>query len=175
MFFLDFWSTLKIETFYRVLTLRCSEKMTQYLVHIREIWYYILDKYITSFTCLNSYTVIVFQDRNAYYFSADFYQIEKLILQREIFFSDIFENQRFSILARLKFIKYIIFSLYIFLKNTKYLELCIKIIKSILSINFKDFIRKIFIYQHNECLDWNEQLIEYSQAFRRSYSGLQAR
>jgi len=75
------------------------------------------------------------------------------MLQREVFSFDVFKNQCFSILARLKFIKYIIFFLHIFLKNTKYLELCAKIMKSILSINFKDFIRETFTHQHNECLN----------------------
>ncbi len=47
---------------------------------------------------------------------------------------------------RLKFIKYIISFLYIFLKNTKYLEFCVKIMKSISLINFKDFIREAFTH-----------------------------
>jgi len=173
--FLGLWPALKIGTFHRVLTLRCPEEMTQYLVRIRETWCHILGECIASFTCLDSHTVTVLQGRNAHYSSADFHQIEKLMLQREVFSSDVFENQRPSILARLKSIKYIIPSLHTFLEDTKYLEPCAKIMKSILPINFKGSIREAFTHQHNGCLDWNEQLTEHSQAPRRSYSGLQAR
>lgn len=68
------------------------------------------------------------------------------MLQREVFSFDVFENQRPSILARLKSIKYIIPSLHTFLEDTKYLESCAKIMKSILPINFKDFIREAFTH-----------------------------
>jgi len=69
-----------------------------------------------------------------------------LLLQREIFFFDVFDNERLSILLRLQFVKHVILSLHIFLENTKYLELDVKIMKFILSLSFKDSLREGFTH-----------------------------
>jgi len=83
----------------------------------------------------------------------DSYFIEQLLLQQKIFFFDVFNSKRLSILLRLQFVRHIIFSLYIFLENIKYLNSCIKIIKFILLLNFKDSLRKDFTHQHNKCFN----------------------
>jgi hypothetical protein len=90
--------------------------------------------------------MIVVQGKNTFLSSKNFYLIKQLLLQREIFFSNVFNNKRSTILLRLQFIKYIIFSFYIFLENTKYLESCVKIMKFILLLSFKDFISDDFTH-----------------------------
>jgi len=120
--------------------------MTHYLVRVRESWRDIFDEQVSIFLYLNSYIVIIVQDKNTFLLSKDFYLIEQLLLQREIFFFDVFDNERFTILLRLQFIKHIILFLYIFLENTKYLESCAKIMKFILSLNFKDFVNDDFTH-----------------------------
>jgi len=86
------------------------------------------------------------QDKNTHLTLKDSHLIEQLLLQREIFFFDVFDNERLSILLRLQFVKHVIFSLHIFLKNTKYLELDVKIMKFILSLSFKDSLREDFTH-----------------------------
>jgi len=86
------------------------------------------------------------QNKNTFLLLKNFYLIKQLLLQQKIFFFDIFNNKQSTILLHLQFIKYIIFSLYIFLKNTKYLKLYIKIIKFIFLLNFKDFVNNNFTY-----------------------------
>lgn len=173
--FVGLWSALKIGTFHRLLTLRCPEEMTHYLVRVRETWYHILGGRLSIFSYLDSHTVMVVQGKNAYFSLEDSHLIEQSLLQREIFSSDIFDDERSTILLRLQSIKHIIPSIHTFLEDTKYLEPCAKIMKSILPLHFKGSVSEGFTHQHNGCLDWYEQLSEDHQACRRSNSGLQAR
>lgn len=173
--FVGLWSALKIGTFHRLLTLRCPEEMTHYLVRVRESWRGILGGQVSIFPYLDSHTVTVVQGKNTFLSSEDSHLIEQLLLQREIFSSDVFDNERPTILLRLQSIKHIIPSLHTFLEDTKYLEPCAKIMKSILPPGFKGSVSDGFTHQHNGCFDWCEQLCEDHRACRRSSSGLQAR
>jgi len=173
--FVGLWSALKIGTFHRLLTLRCPEEMTHYLMRVRESWRHILGEQVSVFPYLDSHTVTVVQGKNTHLASEDSHLIEQLLLQREIFSSDVFDNERPSILLRLQSVKHVIPSLHTFLEDTKYLEPGAKIMKSILPLSFKGSLREGFTHQHNGCFDWYEQLSEDHRACRRSSSGFQAR
>ncbi len=173
--FTGLWPALRIGTFHRVLTLRCPEELTQYLERVRATWDYILGGKATMFRYLDSHTVTIIEGKNVYYSSDDFRRIKDLLLHREIFSSEAFNEQRSSILSRLQSVKHIIPSLHTFLEDTKYLEPCAKIMKSILPVRFKGSIRQAFTHQHNGCLDWSEQCSENTQIPRSSNSGFQAR
>lgn len=120
--------------------------MTHYLVRVRESWRDILGEQVSIFFYLDSHTVIVVQDKNTFLSSEDSHLIEQLLLQREIFFSNVFDNERSTILLRLQSIKHIILFLYTFLEDTKYLEPYAKIMKFILLLNFKGFVNDDFTH-----------------------------
>lgn len=142
--FVGLWSNLMIETFHRLLTLRCSEELTSYLEFTRVTWQHILSN-SSLYPFLDAKTIISFQDRCLFYFSKNLILIEIQLLRREIFSCVRFDDYRISILRRLSELKYLISIIHTFLKDIKYIESCAKIMKSLLSYDFKDFIHQEFV------------------------------
>lgn len=147
--FVGLWSDLMIGTFHRLLTLRCLEELTSYLKLTRVTWQHILSN-SSLYSFLDAKTVTSLQDRCLFYSSEDLILVETQLLRREIFSCVRFDDHRISILRRLSELKYLISIIHTFLEDTKYIEPCAKIMKSLLSHDFKDSIHQEFVQQHDE-------------------------
>lgn len=81
-------------------------------------------------------------------FSENYHFIENC-MQNEILFPIVTNRQqRLDIFRRLSVISYLIFSLYIFIKDTKHIESFVKIMKRLLLLRFKEFVRQAFERLH---------------------------
>ena len=113
-------------------------------------------------SCLDTNTVHLLQARCLFLFSENHHTVHKDMQNDVLFFiiTDVATCQ--GIWYQLNTIIYMIPSLYIFLKNTKYLELCAKIMKCLLSVKFKNSIRQAFRQHHMGQSQCQIQLTEYS-------------
>ena len=76
--------------------------------------------------------------------------IKVRLLKENILSAVISLNLQINLLQNLMSVEYIISSIYIFLKNTKYLKSCIRILKNILSTKCKDSVTQTFYTLYNK-------------------------
>jgi len=119
------------------------------LLHIESTWNLILDGDHNLKCHLDANTVRLLQTRCPVLSSADYSTVWDDMQNGSLFpaVTDIATRQ--GIWNRLGAITYIIPSLYTFLEDTKYLEPCAKIMKSLLPAKFGGSIRQAFRQQHN--------------------------
>ena len=156
------WPALHIGTFHRLLTLRCPEELAHYLRRIRETWLRICGHDSAVHSQLDAQTVKGLEGRCLYLSTEDTACVETLMAKREIFPFVSSQSLRTRIMAELRAINFIIPSLHTFLEDTKYMEPCAQIMKSILPYKFRGTIQQGFDKSHNGQLSFQEQIDEMS-------------
>ncbi|KAL9128705.1 MAG: hypothetical protein Q9217_002666 [Psora testacea] len=139
---IGFWPALQIGTFHRLLSLKCPEELRHYLQHIRVCWADILRCDIDVRSFVDYHTVESLQMRTPRLSTTDKDFITDC-MHREIIFPEIKDNSiRARILKNISHIDYMIPSLYTFFEDTKWLEPCSKILRSVFVVNRKRSIRQ---------------------------------
>ncbi|KAL9042038.1 MAG: hypothetical protein Q9214_003906, partial [Letrouitia sp. 1 TL-2023] len=131
------WPALQVGTFHRLLTLRCPEELARYLRHIKDTWQFICANDKALGHRIDVRTVKSLEGRCLRFCTEDASLVEGLISRREIFPTVASHSIRANILGRLREIKHVIPTIHTFLEDTKYLEPCAQIMKSILPQGFR--------------------------------------
>lgn len=147
--YIGLWPALKLGTFHRLLTLRCPEELTQYLIRVKSTWDYILGDGVDLPWELDAHTVCTVEGRNPCYSAEDLALVEASMRRNEIFPCLAFEGHRESVVGRLCSVKHMIPSLHTFLEDTKYLEPCAKIMRGLLGSKVHGSVQQAFDRQHN--------------------------
>ena len=172
--FTGLWSALEIDQFQRILIIHCSEvpvsllhlcqysdmlkKMTHYLSQIKHTWSCIIGKHEDYQHRLDVSTVNILQSHCSFWLLNDCTYVKARLLKEDILPAVISLNPQINLLQNLMFIEHIILSIYTFLKDTKYLEPCVRILKDILLIKCKDSLTQAFHILHNRQLTLKEQM-----------------
>ncbi|MCJ1473162.1 hypothetical protein MMC13_001813 [Lambiella insularis] len=142
--YIGLWSALQIGTFHRLLTLRCPEELTSYLKLVYETWHTIVNGDLCVANALDVKTVELLQGKALAFSSADEDAVRENFTRGLIFPTVKNLPERANLLARICSLQHRIPSLHTFLEDTKYLEPCAKIMKSLLPPTFRGSIRKAF-------------------------------
>ena len=112
--------------------------------------------------CLDVNTVQWLQIKCPFLFSENHCTVLKDMQNGVLFLIIAHEATQHQIWCHLNMISHMISSLYTFLKNIKYLELCAKIMKCLLLVKFKGSICQAFRQQHTGQTQCQIQVTEYS-------------
>ena len=177
--YIGLWSALQLGTFHWLLTLRCPEisnigdpfwrmiadseqELTHYLHLIERTWKLILSTHLLEHMLLDANTVQILQTCCLRYFFKDHAAVTGY-MDNGVLFPNIPEQSfRNAIKVSLEEIRYMISSLHTFLKDTKYLEPCAKIVKSLLLVKFKGMICEAFGKNHTGQSQLKVQLDEHT-------------
>lgn len=141
--FRDDDSSYYVNASYKFL-LKYEQKLSNCLAVVKTTWEQILKLTDTSYFHLDVNIVHIIQSQSLLTFSENYHFIENC-MQNEILFSTVMNRQqRLDIFRRLSVISYLILSLYIFIEDTKHIESFIKIMKRLLLLWFKNFVRQAF-------------------------------
>ncbi|KAI9732138.1 MAG: hypothetical protein M1834_004234 [Cirrosporium novae-zelandiae] len=146
---LDFpglWPRLQLGTFHRLLTMHCPEELAHYLYHIENDWTLIIEDLANYH--IDFQTVEYLQGLSPHWSTEDRSTIERYFLQNIVFSGVTNPNDRQRLQARVLSIPNIIPSLHTFLEDTKYLEPCSKILKSLLPVSTKKISLRKGFSQH---------------------------
>ena len=166
---------MKLGTFHRILPLRCPEELTNYLSQVKSTWDYILCEDGGLPLQLDSFTVQYLEGRCPRSSSEDLTIVEKQFTRGKLFSSPSFNAYRSDIFRRVRTVRYPIPSIHTFLEDTKYLEPCTRIMKTLLDGKFKGSIRQAFDSQHSGQSVYPEQIDETTTVQRTVESGIEAR
>ncbi|KAI4228466.1 MAG: hypothetical protein L6R40_008131 [Gallowayella cf. fulva] len=147
--FRGLWRALHLGALHRILPLRCPEELAQYLDRVKTTWEYICDNDQSIRSQLDADTVDKLQGRCLHLSQNDCAEIEAAMTHRELFPSVSSQHLRANILARLRNIKHLIPTIHTFLEDTKYLEPCVQIMKSLLPHSYRGTIHEGFSQLHN--------------------------
>lgn len=165
--YVGLWPVLQIGTFHKVINLKCPEvefnlnlqiianfvkELRNYLHHVRRQWDDIMG-YFVSLNSLIDYKFVQFlKMRSSVAFFDDGTYVQNF-MNRGVLFSLIIDNNiRQQICRRIFRLSCMIFFLFTFFENTKWLEFCAKVVRSFLSFRFGIFIRTAFFkkFENNE-------------------------
>lgn len=125
-----------------------EQELTHYLHLIQSTWDFILGGDIHLKPRLDANTVRMLQTRCLLFSSNDLAVVAAAMDNGVLFPNISSQSTRHEIQVRLERLRYMIPSLHTFLEDTKYLEPCAKIVKTLLPAKFKKSIREAFRQKH---------------------------
>ncbi|KAI9773394.1 MAG: hypothetical protein M1840_007609 [Geoglossum simile] len=134
------WSSVQLGAMHRILTLRCTEELIEYLTHIRVVWGSILDN-AELLPLVDSNTVSLLQTKFPKHSPQDGMLIKQLMDNRELFPAITEETIRTRILNRLLSLNCMVPSLYTFFEDTIYIEACAQVLRGLLPKKYKGTMR----------------------------------
>ncbi|KAH0542481.1 hypothetical protein FGG08_003152 [Glutinoglossum americanum] len=134
------WSTVKLGTLHRFLTLKCDEEMLHFLRHILFVWDKILDRVPRS--AIDQLTVANLELRTPMVSRKDSREIYAMMETVQLFPSVSDPAVRQTLLRNLSTISCLIPSMRVFLENLKYLEPCCNVLKGLMNFTQSSTIRQ---------------------------------
>ncbi|KAI9777791.1 MAG: hypothetical protein M1839_008586 [Geoglossum umbratile] len=134
------WSTVKLGTLHRFLTLKCDEEMLHSLRHILLVWDRILGRVPRS--AIDQLTVAGLELRVPMVSEKDSREISAMMEMGHIFSSVSDPLVRRDLLRNLSTVPCLIPSMRVFLENLKYLEPCCNVLKGLINCNQDSTVRQ---------------------------------
>ncbi|EXJ72782.1 uncharacterized protein A1O5_03929 [Cladophialophora psammophila CBS 110553] len=156
------WQDFRLGTFHRILTLRCTEELTEYLRHIKRTWEFLLGD---APFYVDAYTIRCLEGRSPHYSRIDRGHIRRSINDRSAFFWVANEDQRVGIQERCCKVGHIIPSIRTFLEDTMWLEPPSRVIRRLLPSKSHTTIRRALwqCYVGSE----HQKQEEFAEAYRK--------
>jgi hypothetical protein len=134
-----------------------KQKITTYLKQIKITWKIIIDQKKDLRLRLNAFTMHKLSNRCSIV-SEDY----SFICEHQSRFFSHFQSssQSTNLMTRIHSIRHVILSLHTFFEDIKYLNLDAKMMKILLSVDYKSSIHEEFLQSHNNQRCWRKEIIE---------------